>query len=326
MTANLPIGGFFPEETISQESSLNYHQGSIALKSGRSCFNLILKSLKPKKVYLPFYICDVMLVPLTENGTQYEYYSIDQNLDPLFSKPLLEGEYFVYVNYFGIKSDTVAHLYRRFQLNLIVDNTQAFFEKSLSYLNFNTCRKFFGVSDGAFLYSPSSLTMGTEFISHSNNEINNEHLIDLKEGRREVAFKKYQEAEIRFDTKIEAISDYSFDLINGIDMNWVKVKRQENFSVLHKGLSKFNALSIDVGESVPFCYPFLSLKKINRLDLIKMKIFFPILWPNVNEGGVADFSVEKNLAECCFPLPIDHRYGASEMNFIVEQIQKQIDL
>ena len=42
----------------------------------------------------------------------------------------------------------------RYAPNIIIDNTQAFFSRPLPEIDtFYTCRKFFGVADGAYLYT-----------------------------------------------------------------------------------------------------------------------------------------------------------------------------
>ncbi len=67
-------------------------------------------------------------------------------------------------------------------------------------------------------------------------------------------------------------------------------------------------------------YPFLSTHTDLKRKLIEKKIFVPTYWPNVLETSDAN-SVEHRLAKNLIHLPIDQRYGKSEMRFIVETVR-----
>src|SRR5690606_14912956 len=75
------------------------------------------------------------------------------NLHSIIDFKMSPTECLLYTNYFGIKETTVNRLSRAVK-NLIIDNSQAFFSKPLKGIDtFYSCRKFFGVSDGAYLQS-----------------------------------------------------------------------------------------------------------------------------------------------------------------------------
>ena len=69
-----PIGGYFELE-LRQRGSL-FHNSAIALNSGRNAFAYILATLSVKRVYMPMYICTVMLQPLKQQQINYAFYSI----------------------------------------------------------------------------------------------------------------------------------------------------------------------------------------------------------------------------------------------------------
>ena len=48
-------------------------------------------------------------------------------------------------------------------------------------------------------------------------------------------------------------------------------------------------------------------------------IFFPVLWPEVNNFKAANYA--KTLSNYSYPLPIDQRYGKAEMKYIIIEIQ-----
>lgn len=323
---NLPIGGFFPEEIGEEKNRLDIlFENTIALKSARSAFNFLIKYLRVKKVYIPFYICEVMMEPIKLNNIEYEFYAIDERFAPVFDKSIDKGEYILYVNYFGLINEKVTKFYAKYKDQLILDNTHAFFaDKKMANYSFNSARKFFGVSDGAFLY-----VKGIKFDSLNIPPVKNQparsHLIHLRQGKREVAFKEYQQAESLMDAEIESISTYSDNLLNKVDFDFVKERRIENFNILASKLKKYNLIEVtEVSNEVPFAYPFLSKTKLERNKLISKGIFFPRLWPNVLEESIKGFSFEKKLAQDMFPLPIDHRWNKHDMNYIVSTIKKEI--
>lgn len=322
---NLPIGGFFPEEELSPSSKSFIHADAIALKSGRACLNLILQEIEPTKIFIPYYICDVIFQAIEINQIPFEFYNINKHFDPVFEKGLQKEELFLYINFFGLKSETVKNLHSKYGKRLLLDNTHAFFEKGdqADYC-FNSARKFFGVSDGGFLY-----TTDQNIKAHTNftqfKDVKKDHLLHLKEGKREQAFKEYQEAEATFDVKIEAISNYSLNILKKLDLSEAAEKRKSNFNRLVDGLDEFNLLNFNKCDThIPFCYPFWAKKSISRESLISQQIYFPQLWTNVlTQKDSSNFIFEQNVARKMFPLPIDHRWGKAEMNYIITKVKEQ---
>lgn len=112
----------------------------------------ILKTRNPKKVFIPNFICDSVIEPLDELKINYEFFNIDENFEIVQDVILKENEMIFYVNYFALKSKYIEKLTHKYNNNLIIDNTQAFFEKPLKDIDtIYSPRKFFGVSDGGYL-------------------------------------------------------------------------------------------------------------------------------------------------------------------------------
>ena len=146
-----PIGGYFELELRKEEE---YHKDAIRLNSARNAFEYILRAREYKKVYLPYYTCDVLLDTINKLKLDYELYHINKKLQPLIDfKRIGTDEAILYTNYFGINGHEVKRLVNSVP-NLIIDNSQAFFEKPFKGIDtFYSPRKFFGVPDGAYLYS-----------------------------------------------------------------------------------------------------------------------------------------------------------------------------
>ena len=133
MSLSKAIGGYFELE-LTDHGTL-YHDNIIAVNSGRNALELILSHLEIKKVYLPFYTCDVTLQPIKKLKINYEFYYLDKKFNPII-KTLENKEWLLYVNYFGIFTNKVKWLSNQFK-NLIIDNAQAFFAQPILGLNRN---------------------------------------------------------------------------------------------------------------------------------------------------------------------------------------------
>lgn len=150
------IGGYFELDLNEGDEQ---HNGAVRLNSGQSALEYILKARKCSKVYLPYYMCDSVLQPIKRQGADYEFYHINELLEPAIELHPRDDEAVLYVNYFGLKNrkaDAFCYAYR----NTILDYTQAFYsekgnkcdDKSIQCDTFYSCRKYFGVPDGAYLY------------------------------------------------------------------------------------------------------------------------------------------------------------------------------
>ena len=74
------IGGYFAFE-LSEKYNMPNSDG-IMLNSGRNALECILFNLgEIKKLYIPYFTCDVVLEPINKLGIIYSYYSINENLE-----------------------------------------------------------------------------------------------------------------------------------------------------------------------------------------------------------------------------------------------------
>lgn len=310
------IGGYFSLELPLREE---YHKGALRLNTGRNCLEYILRSRKYKKVYLPYYTCEVILEPFKKTGTEYEYYHINFELELLNDISLGKDEALLYTNYYGLKQAYVENLVNRYGSQLIVDNTQAFYAEPFEGIDtFYTCRKFFGVPDGAYLYTDKLLDVDFERDKSYDRMAHLMKRIDLS---AEEGYKDFRRADDGLDNQpILRMSKLTERLMQSIDYDDIAKKRRANFMQLHNVLCDSNHLSITLtDDAVPMVYPYMVAKEGLREKLIENKIFVARYWPNVldwTEKG----SVEYLLTEQMLPLPIDQRYDEEDMKKLIEII------
>jgi len=313
------IGGYFSLELPLREE---YHKDAIRLNTGRNCLEYILRSREYKKVYIPYYTCEAVMEPVNKLGIQYEFYHIDIHFEISDRFTLKDGEGLLYTNYFGLKQRYVEQLAEQLGSRLIVDNTQAFYAKPIQGIDsFYTCRKFFGVADGACLYTDKLLD--EEFVQ-DESYYRMAHLLKRIDLSAEQGFADFRKVDDGLDNQpIRMMSKLTQRIMRSIDYEAAAKKRRENFQILHKALGEENDFDLTLEEgNVPMVYPFLSHIQGLRDRLIKNRIFVARYWPNVLEW-TSDNELEHLLANQMLPLPIDQRYGKEEMKYMIETIHEK---
>lgn len=310
------IGGYFELELPRHEE---YHQNALRLNSGKNCLEYILRVRNYSKVYIPYYTCDVILRPFQKLGIEYQFYHINLQFEIADDVFVHKGEALLYTNYYGLKQRYAEKLAEKYGDSLIVDNTQAFYSKPIEGVDtFYTCRKFFGVSDGAYLYTDAKPIEG---LQQSTSFDRMAHVIKRIDLSPEDGFHDFhRNDESLADAEIMLMSRFTERVMQSIDYDKIAASRRANYMQLHDNLGSQNQLILPLeSDAVPMVYPFLMEFQGLRSRLIKEKIYPAKYWPNVEEWCSAN-TVEYQLANNMVSIPIDQRYGEEEMNFIVSKI------
>ncbi len=319
MNSTKPIGGYFELETNNFGSV--FHENAIAVNSCRNALEYVLLVNKYKKIYLPYYTCDVTLQPIKNLNIDFEFYYLDNDFFPKI-EIIEENEALLFVNYFGLLNNNISILEKKYQ-NLIIDNAQAFYAKPFDTVStVYSPRKFFGLPDGGFVYSKKKLKINLE-VDKSSDRMS--HLITRIEDGAEAGYKLFQQNDDKLnDLPLRRMSIITKKLLSNIDFESALKKRNENFNILHQALknkNEFSSIIEKVDINGPMVYPFF--RKGNdqlRNQLIAKKIFVAKYWPDVLDR-VNNKSFEAYLVNNLIPLPIDQRYNKNEMNFIIEKIK-----
>lgn len=311
-----PLGGYFGLEI---PHGTEYHKDAIRLNTGRNCLEYILRAREYNKVYLPYYTCDVVLEPFIKLGIKYEFYHIDINLEIGELPTLKANEALLYVNYYGLKQRYVETLVAKIGEQLIVDNTQAFYAQPIKGIDsFYTCRKFFGVPDGAYLYTDKLLDVELVQDQSFGRFMSLTKRIDIG---AEAGYSDFRDlSKSLVGQPIKRMSNLTQRMMQGIDYIGVAKQRRENYMQLHRALGASNSVDLPLeDDAVPMVYPYFTPVKGIREKLIENKVFVARYWPNVLEWTSKD-DIDFLLAYQMQPLPIDQRYGEVEMNRIIEII------
>lgn len=313
------IGGYFELEL--QKRGI-YHREGIPLNTGRNALEFLLKNKQYDKVYLPHYSCNVLLEPLEKLGIDFEFYNINNKLEPIFSYNKLKNhQAFLYINYFGIKDNYIKKLITK-DINLIIDNSQAFFSNPHKNVStFYSCRKFFGVADGSYLFTSDIGEDENLPVDYSEDRI--KHLLKrIERGPHEGYEYFLQNEDYLKGQDIKQMSLLTRALMHNIDFEYVKKRREKNFIFLHDTLKTVNEINLDFSNiNGPLTYPLLiNNGESIRRKLISENIFIPEYWPNIKTRADSK-SYETLLAHNLLALPIDQRYNEKDMLYILKLLQ-----
>lgn len=310
------IGGYLELDTYSLPM---LHDGAIALNSGRNCLAYLIKKKNIKKIWLPKFLCASVWDVCKNLKVEIDYYSIDMHFLPVLEST---NDWVYLVNYYGQLSNSKILELQYLYPSLIVDNVQAYFQAPISGIDtIYTCRKFFGVTDGAFLYS--NIDARDLGIDESFERLH--FVLGRFERSASEFYTDFREEEDKIGGwDILKMSKLTNNLLHAIDYVAIEKKRTANFACLHDKLSHINklALSVPVGA---YMYPlYIDNGDVVRKQLQAKKIYVPTLWPDVfNLCG--ENELEYDMAKNILPIPVDQRYDIEDMDYIIEVLQECLD-
>lgn len=313
-----PIGGYFELELPASKAP-PLHE-AIQYQSARAAFRALIRTRKPKRVWMPRYICDAMLAPLYSEGTECVWYDVDERLGIDTTVKLGAEDWLLYVNYFGVCNGNVAALLQRFPAEqLVLDFSQAFFEPPAKALaTIYSPRKFCGIPDGGLMVS-GALAAPPE-TEDRGSLARTLHLMQRLGHAPEAGYADYQRAEEGLaDSEPKRMSKLTERIFTSIDFARIRAKRHDNFAFLHDELGGRNTLELSGANiGAPLCYPFQTSDGSLRQRLIDSRIFIPIYWPDAINRVRREWAVR--MIENVLPLPIDQRYGREDMARVVSII------
>lgn len=308
------IGGYFELELPHHQE---YHADALAFNSGRFCLEFLLRLRNYSKIYVPYFTCDTVVDSIDKLDVAYEFYHIDKLYRMVEDIVLSEGEALIYTNYWGLQDGYCRELANKYGRRLILDYTQSFYSRPIYGIDtFYSCRKFFGVPDGGYLYTDASVEMLPEQdVSYTRVESLIKR-IDLSAEEGYADFRRVSESLKHMP--VCRMSNFTKRMMAGIDYDDVAHRRRSNYEILRQRLGG----RVLEDAEVPMIFPYISKNgKELRARFIENRIFVAKYWPNVEEW-VHKGSIEVWISENVIPLPIDQRYSEAEMNEILRVIDE----
>lgn len=314
-------------------------ESHLLLATARSAFTLLARTLHPKTVWLPSYLCGVVMGAFPTHLMDVRFFPIDEQLqiaDKVWLTKIQANDMIVFIDYFGFShwSDWAAEARRRGAW-VVQDATQSFlnsnFNEHAHYVVFSP-RKFVGVPEGGVLLALNGSALPVESLSSppalwQMDAIRASILraeYDRHGGKREW-FELSQKNDADGPLEPYRMSDLGLLILEHVvDWKMVSQKRRNNYKVLAANLGEVALFPELPDEVVPLGFP-IRFKERDRIRqaFFSEKIYPPVHWPI---AGVVppEFEASHRLAAEIMTIPCDQRYNRSDMERIVECLNREI--
>lgn len=322
-----------------------WEPGGVLAGSGRDALRLILEQRHWKRLWVPSYFCEDVLRVLLRCPVELVCFP-DSPLQssPDFSGiPFRDGDAVLVVNYFGLRR--AEDISVPASVGVIEDHTHGpcsrWARESKADFCFASLRKIFPLPDGGVAWSPkhhplpSPQRVTPELESASSARLNamllKAQYLDGHPIEKRTFLDLSTLGEDRFDTaSVSAATQFSANLLSSLPLRRWEEQRRDNFLRFDEALSASNQFRIllprDTQEA-PFCVPvvFEDSELCNRVGsrLIQQSIYPTRLWPMddlVLEGTPEEHRL---LSRRMFVLACDARYGADDVDRVIDAIREE---
>ena len=315
----MEYGGYLPFELRKGKDYFSDQYSVLKLNSGRAALAAAVKESNIKKIWIPYYNCNVVYKMLSQYCNCMFYY-LDKEMNPIIDN-LSSDEWILVVNYFGNRNgENLTYLKNKYK-RIIIDNTQAFFSAPISgCFNIYSCRKFFGVSDGAYLVTDKGYNFKNSYKRDVSWKRCNYLLRSIEEGTN-AAYQDsiHSEEDIAFD--INEMSILTNQIMQSIDYDCVLKRRRANQKILVEELGNINEITIRINDEDLIAYPLLVRDDKLRTELVRNKIYVPQWWKYLKDI-VKKETVEYEYSAFLNMIPLDQRYEENDIMKMVNIIKK----
>lgn len=308
------IGGYIELDTYTGKM---LHEDAVKLNCGRNALEYLILAKGIKKLLMPWFMCISFNKVLERNNVKVRKYDVGLDLKPI-DVSREEDEWLLLVNYYGQLSNDYI---KSFGKHVIVDSSMSYYQKPVEGMDtLFSCRKYFGVTDGAILYTDKFIDDLEQDVSYDRMNF----LLGRFEAGPQPFYKEYDTNNRQFSSHpVRTMSKLTYNLLHGIDYELVENRRTSNFEFLREEFDNINKLNLIIPPG-PFMFPlYLENGADIRPKLIEKKIFVPTLWRTVfdfcDESSTA-YELSKNI----LPIPIDQRYTIDDMKYIADEIKKYL--
>lgn len=253
----------------------------IKLNLARNCLKYLIRKYGIREIFIPYYTCETVWQAAREQNCKVKFYHINKNFMPSDETIFSPEDFILYINYFGLFVQNCNELSKRYK-NLIIDNTHGFYAKHCGLASFNSLRKFFPLTCGAFLFTNQAqdLNLPTD-------------TLNLEIATIQDKYEQFVQNELKLNRQkeIKLINPQVLTEFEQIDFEKDKKTRIELYQKYSQKLDKYNKLKIKLSQgSIPYCYPFSPADEKVKNLIINNKLILLHLWKNF----------PNNMPECKF--------------------------
>jgi dTDP-4-amino-4,6-dideoxygalactose transaminase len=336
------IGGMFALDPAPPPRATppSFLDGNVLLLTARCGIHLLIERLRPGQVWMPSYLCGVMLEAVDRRRSGLRFFPVNCDLraeDLAWVADVRPGDLVVLIDYFGFHGERAcAEAVRRRGARVVEDACQALLSahvgQGADYVLFSP-RKFLGVPDGGILVSRAEPDLSDAALERppgawwlkavAAGVLRRE--FDRHGGARPW-FPLFQEIERSYPIGPYAMSELAEALLrHGFDYEAIAGARRANYRVLAEelgDLAVFRELPEDV---VPLGFPIRHAERDRlRQALFRAEIYPPVHWET--RGCVPEeFAESHRLAAQIMTLPCDQRYDAEDMRRMTKCLRAALE-
>jgi hypothetical protein len=321
---------------ISKPSVLQGHR--LMLVSARSALTLLVEALRPAQVWLPSYLCGVMVSAVARPGVSVCFYPVGADLqitNETWLRKVGPGDVVVFIDYFGFNTwDSFGGAVHASGAVVVEDACQAMLNEAFSdhsHYVIASPRKFVGVPDGGVLLSMQGTQLPSLalppppgdwwFEAFSAALLRGE--FDRHGGERKW-FELFRSFDPNAPLNPHAMSELSKSLLGRFDYAAIGRRRRENYEFLLSEIGHL-ALFAQLPTGVfPLGYPI----RLDSRDRVRQSLFADDIFPPVHwllDGFVPDtFTESHQLTHEIMTLPCDQRYGEADMRRLIHCLRKAL--
>jgi len=318
--------------------SLMQEREGLYVLSGRTAIDLIIQDLLKKrsvrKVYMPAYGCDSMVMPFLQRGIQVECYDMSFDGSLHYDVDVDKDTDVFYVNnYFGYENTIDVSIIEQFRSKgaaILYDRTHSFLmddDNIKADYSFASIRKWMGVVCGAEVKGVENTCLKSYPYLEGKQKAMKEKAAYIQ-GDTTIDKQTFLDLYAEFghhlaeDYRDYAMDDLSYTLYQSTDWDAIRRQRRENAKYLHENLH-LTFLGELTEKACPLFVPlfFDTTEERNRIrkKLIEAQIYCPIHWPKnvlITPEMKVNRIFDKELSLIC-----DQRYDINDMQRIINTIQ-----
>jgi len=327
-------------ELPNRETPVFLKESALLTCMARSALVLLQRKLAPVRVWLPSYLCEVMLLAFPRELTETCFYPVDEQLnisEEGWMDEVQKGDVVVFIDYFGFNRwDGFADKLRSKGAWIVEDACQALLSKFSPNAHYVICspRKFVGVPDGGILIAQEGAAMpdmelppppAEWWVDALNASVRRREFDLATDSKDKSWFALYQKVESTAPLESGRMSELS-DLILHTGVDWLSVatRRRENYSWLLERFAEIAIYSELPENVVPLGFPIRVANRDEvRQRLFDVSIFPAIHWP-VSDQIPAEFEATRRLAGEILTIPCDQRMDDAQLERMAKIMKSYI--
>lgn len=330
--ANKEIGSDFWDIPIADMDNNVFGNDVSWFVSGRAALTAILEKTQIKKIALPSYCCESMIVPFSKNGIECEFYNVEYNNGAFvcdYDDVSKDCDGIMLMSYFGYATyDSAERCFK----TVIRDITHSVFTKKYMDADFyyGSIRKWAGFCGGGFAYGNDKIPQPKQF----DEDFYKIKMAAISKKRDYVngssAHKDYLQDFAKAENILELcavtrLSDDDRIAAQALDVKFIKSTRRKNARYLIDELKDYCIIKKMGDNDCPLFVPILvdaKYRNVIRKKLAEIDIYCPIHWDYSPYHKLS--SDQKAIYDTELSLVCDQRYDLSDMKRIVRKVKEVI--